>query len=368
MKNKVFISQLILFLFLQACGKKTEETQPTVKNIQETVFASGVLQADGLYKLTAQTTGYITKLNFKEGDIVTKNSVLAAVENQNNDVNLEGATQLLNIAKSNASDNAPLLIQAEENINISKEKMNFDKNLVERYKKLWKANSIAKIDYENAVLNYKTSKGNYENALENYKKLKEDAYQQVISNQTTTSIYKDAKNKMEISAVKMGKVYKKYKELGDYVKQGEVIAEIGDPNTIYALVNIDESTISKIKVGQKATIQLNTDKTTNYSGIVKEILPSFDATSQSFLCKIYFEDQLDFKIINTQLQTNILIGRQENALLIPRNYIDFGGYVQEKGKEEKTKVATKFVSSDWVQVTSGIDKNAVLITDNIKGN
>lgn len=368
MKRNLIISQIAFFLVFYSCGKKTAETKPVVKDIQETVFATGVLQAEDFYKLTSKTSGYITMMNCKEGDLVKKGDLLTKVENQNNVINLNGATQLLNIAKSNTLETAPSIAQAKENIEIAKQKMEFDKKVANRYENLWKSNSIAKIDYENAILSYNASKGNYEITVENYQKLKKDANQQVISNQTNVSVYSDAANNMAIKALSPGKVYKKYKEVGDYVRQGEVIAEIGNPDIIYALVNIDESNISKIKIGQKAILKLNTHNDTNYSGVVKEIFPSFDNASQSFLCKIYFTEPLNFKIINTQLQVNITIGEQKNAMLIPRNFIDFGGFVQEKGKAEKTKVETKFVSSSWVHVTKGIDKNTVLITDNVKGN
>ena len=98
--------------------------------------------------------------------------------------------------------------------------------------------------------------------------------------------------KFKINALQSGKVYKKYKSLGDYVRAGEVIAEIANPEAIYALVNIDESNIAKVTLGQEATIQLNTNKEKSYKAEVKEILPTFDEATQSFLCKLYFTDEL----------------------------------------------------------------------------
>jgi len=121
-------------------------------------------------------------------------------------------------------------------------------------------------------------------------------------------------------------------------------------------------------LGQAALIKLNTNKSKIYNGVVVEIYPSFDEATQSFICKINFTEELDFKIINTQLQTNIIIAKTKAALLIPRNYIDFGGFVQIKGQNQKVKVVTKFVSNEWVQILKGIDQNTVLITDNIAEN
>jgi HlyD family secretion protein len=113
-------------------------------------------------------------------------------------------------------------------------------------------------------------------------------------------------------------------------------------------------------------VQLNTHKNKNYKGKVAEILPTFNEETQSFDCKIQFTDSLDFGILNTQLQANIITGINKNALLIPRNYLDYGNLVKVKDRKEPVKVQTRFVSSEWVQVESGIDENTVLVTENIK--
>lgn len=363
------IKCVILSLFvLISCGKKTEETTPIRKDVTETVFASGVLEANNTYSLTAQTDGYLSKINFEEGDLIITGEVLAEVDNKENNFNTESAEGLYQIAQSNTSSNAPSLMQAKNNITITKSKLDQDLVQWQRYQKLWKENSVALIDFENATLQLKTSKANYESALENYKLIQQQADQQVITNKAQKEVSELMLTHNQIKALANGKVYKKYKEIGDYVKRGDVIALIGEAKTIYAKVNIDEGNIDKVKLGQAALIKLNTNKSKIYNGVVVEIYPSFDEATQSFICKINFTEELDFKIINTQLQTNIIIAKTKAALLIPRNYIDFGGFVQIKGQNQKVKVVTKFVSNEWVQILKGIDQNTVLITDNIAEN
>lgn len=355
-------------IILTACGKKTEETKPIRKDVTETVFASGILEAKNTYSLTAQADGYLVAVNFNEGDIVDASAVLAVIDNKESGFNKESANDLFAIANDNTQSNAPALLQAQNNIQLNEQKMAQDLVQLKRYKDLLATNSIAKVDYENVELQYKTAKANYDNAVENYKQLKQQAEQQVISTKVAKKINETLVSKNEIRAVVEGMVFKKYKQIGDYVKRGDVIALIGEAANIYAKVNIDESNIAKIKIGQEAVVQLNTQRDTTYKGIVTEIYPLFDDATQSFFCKIKFTETLNFKIVNTQLQSNIIIGVKKNALLIPRNYIDFGGFVQIKGNTEKTKVTTTFVSSNWVHVTSGIDENSILVTENVSSN
>jgi multidrug resistance efflux pump len=362
------ITSILSIMFLSSCGKKTEETKPIRKDVTETVFASGVLEAKNTYTLKAQTDGYLSAVNFEEGDLVGVGTVLAVVDNKENSFNNQSANDLYEIAENNTQSNAPALLQAQNTINISKQKMQLDFTQYQRYKKLWEENSVAKIDFENIELQYKTSKGNYESALENYKLIKQQANQQVISNKAMKNINRSMLSKNQIKAVVTGKIFKRYKQVGDYVTRGEAIALIGEPQNIYAKVNVDETNIGLIKVGQEAFVQLNTNKDKTYKGKIAEIYPSFDEATQSFICKITFNEPLNFMIVNTQLQSNIVVQITKNALLIPRNYVDFGGFVQLKESGKKVKITTKFNSNEWVQVVSGINENSVLVTDNIAKN
>ncbi|MVT10653.1 efflux RND transporter periplasmic adaptor subunit [Chitinophaga tropicalis] len=355
-------------LLFYSCGKKTEETKAIRKDVTETVFASGILEADNTYDLTAQADGYLTEINFEEGDTVAPGKILAVVNNNEAIFNEQSAIDLYNIARSNTLSSAPTLQQAQKTITINKQKMELDLINLKRYQKLWENNSVAKMDVDNAELQYETSKSTYESSLDNYKELQQQANKQAISTQATKNINELITGKNKVSAVIAGKVLKKYKQPGDYIKRGESIALVGNIRNTYAKVNIDEGNIGKVRVGQEAFIQLNINKDKIYKGTVQEIYPSFDDGTQSFICKIAFADSLDFTIVNTQLQSNIVVATTKNALLIPRNYLDFGGYVQVKGQKEKVKVVTKFVSNEWVQVLSGIDDNTVLITDNIAAN
>ena len=362
------VTALFSLVLLTSCGKKTEETKPVRKDVTETVFASGVLEANDTYHLTAQSDGYLVQVNFKEGDLVKSGAVLAVIDNKENVFNTQSANALYEIARSNTQVNAPALVQAKNASVVAKQKMELDSVQAGRYRKLLASNSIARIDYENLVLQYNTSKSNYESTLENYRQLRQQAEQQAITNKAQKEINSVSLNNNQLRAVVGGKVYNKYKEKGDFVKKGDVIAIIGDADFLYAKVSVDETNIHKIKAGQEAVLRLNTNTEKNYKARVGDVYPAFDEATQSFYCKLIFTDSLDFKLSGTQLEANIITGFQKNALLIPRNYLNFDGTVQVKGEKQPVKVTTRFVSADWVQVLTGIDENMLLVTDNISQN
>lgn len=352
-------------ILVSSCGKKTTETKPIRKDITETVFASGILVPDEQYNLTSLSDGYIKKLAINEGDIVSTNQLLAIVDNEQSVINAESSVELLAIAAANTNSNAPALKQAKINVELAKQRFIQDEKQAERYKKLYELNSVSKLEYENMVLNLDNSRTNLLALQENYKLLKQQADQQLIIQKSQKEANSVSKNYNEIKAVIGGKVYELKKELGDYIRKGDIIAVMGNPKKLYALLSVDESSISKVKLGQPVIIQLNTQLQKNYHGTVTEIYPAFDEQSQSFYCKVEFKDVLDFKISGTQLQGNIIIENKKNVLVIPRNYLGYGNKVKLKGGEEKI-IETGFISNDWVEIIKGLDENSIIITDKTK--
>lgn len=364
MTQKILILLCLAILF-QSCGKKLEETTPQRNDITETVFAAGILEAKNTYTLKALSDGYLESIYFEAGDTLAKGDVFAVIDNKINLYDYKGSEDLYAIALQNAAPTAPLITQAKSALQLAGVKLKQEQLQENRYRELLKSNSISKLEYETVLLNYQTAQNNYESAKETYNKALLDARQSEVSNRALKEINKVSLSNNKIVALVPGKIYERLKEPGDYVRKGDQVATIGDPQQLYAKVNIDESNIGKVTLGQQAYIQLNTKKGNVYKGKVIEILPAFDAQSQSFVCKIGFEEPLDFKIVNTQLEVNIITAHRENALLIPRRFIDYNGSVQIKGNSERTKVETAIVSDQYVEIVSGLNEDTVLIAERI---
>ena len=148
------------------------------------------------------------------------------------------------------------------------------------------------------------------------------------------------------------------------MRRGDVIAVIGDADLIYAKLSVDETNISKIKVGQEVILQLNTvkDKTT-MAASPKSILRLM--SSRNRFCKAIFNDKLDFPYCRNPASGPTLLPPPKNALVIPKVFLSYGNMVRTKDKGE-VSVKTGFISGDWVEILEGIDENTTLITDQIK--
>ena len=358
MKNSLFL--LLTLSTLVSCGTK-EEGKPVVQDIKELVFASGELEWDNSYNLTAQTDGILVNATFDVGNKVTENQIIASIDNKTNENNTASAKDLVVISKENLTDNAPALQQLQQNIKFAESKYQQDKTQAERYKRLYNSQSIAKVEYENMQLAA-------ENSLSQLNALKKQ-YQQVL--QQSKQNYINTENQLKNNQVVLGynklvvpqkgTIIKKLKFSGDYVKKGDVIAVIADENKVEGVLNVDENSIGKVKIGQTVFVQLNTNKNEVYNAKISEILAAFDEQTQSFICKVIFDKPLNTSLYGTQLEANILVGEKKNALLIPRNFLGFGNKVMVKGKDEAIIVKTGIVSTEYVEILEGITKEDVLL-------
>jgi len=344
-------------------NKEAEEVRPVVQDIQEWVFAPGQIEWDGAYNLTAQTDGILLDANFDIGTVVKTGRTIAMIDNKANIINTETTADQLVIANENLSPNAPALQQLKQNITFAEAKYQQDKLQSERYERLQKSESISKIEYENAKLAVENALSNLNAFKKQYDLLMQQAKQQKIVTKGQLKNNQVAQSYNKVIVISDGTIIKKYKSTGDYVRKGDIIATVANPNKIEILLTIDESSIHRVKLGQETKIQLNTDKAKIYTGKVNEILSAFDDASQSFICKILLTDTLSAtsNIYGTPLEGNILVGEKKNALLIPREYMGYGNKVKIKGQDTAFTIKTGIVSTDYVEVLEGISTEDILI-------
>lgn len=354
---KLKIITFAAVLVLTACSKEPE-TKPLVQDIKELVFASGQIEWKDSYNLVAQTDGILETLKLEVGDNLQAGQGLGQIQNPSNTENVLTAEQQLALAKQNSQ---PVEQQIRQNIAVAEQKYQQDKRQADRYRRLYDKQSVSKLEYESMQLAE-------DNSLSQLNGLKDQLQSvQVQNRQAVTSAQNQKANTRilqaynQLKASEKGKVIKKLKNQGDFVRRGDVIATIANQQNTEVVLNVDESSIAKVKVGQPVFVQLNTQKGTILNAKITEILTAFDETTQSFICKAKFEDSLLEPLYGTQLEANILTGEKKNALLVPRSLVGYGNVVRVKGKEESVMLQTGIVSTDFVEVLAGITKDDILL-------
>ncbi|MEI8279238.1 MAG: HlyD family efflux transporter periplasmic adaptor subunit [Bacteroidota bacterium] len=352
------ITYLILPLFftLTACGTKYQETFPKMAPITEAVFASGSIDPKDAFTLTSLYDGFILKSFASENDKVHKGQILFQLDNSQQHVQVHMAEDNLTYAKANAAENSPSLLQIKAQMDAARAKLINDSVTAARYQRLFITNSVSKQEYETAQLNYTSSLKSYSATVDNYKaterKLRLDADNSVsqLRNAVLSNQYYNLISPDEFM------VYQVYKKQGELVRKGDMVAQLGHPDSIVITMSVDEGSIDKVELGQLVLVELNTQKNKTYEAHVTKIYPRFNDNTQAYKVEARFVKILPEMIAGTQLQANIITSKKDKALLIPRVFlIDNNKVLVMHGKKpDTTFIQTGIISNEWVEVLKGV--------------
>ena len=148
-------------------------------------------------------------------------------------------------------------------------------------------------------------------------------------------------------------------EPGQVVETGEMIVQVVDTTQIEVLVAVPESRVTKIKVGDVATIKLWSDREKTYSGKVREIAPAANSATRAFDVRVAFIDADE--IVKLGMTAGVrLEGDAPASIIIPS-----GALTQMNGKNsvwviDKNNLASPRevtagqYTEDGVTITSGL--------------
>lgn len=353
---------LVAMSLLSACNSK-ETTSPIRKNIEDAVFASGYIEQENQYTVSAIADGILISIPVSEGDIITNNTTIAVIKNDVQNNQLADAQAVYNNAVTNASEDASILQQIQTKINQAKTQLSLDKTNYERFKDLYAKNSVSQLDYEKAELQYKASQNNLFGLQESYKATESDL--KLIEKRSLMQVntQKTILNDYQLTSSISGTVINVYKKQGELIRRGEAIAEIGSGAFIIKLF-VAEDDIIKVNKNQTVYVHLNTNPNETFKARISKIYPSFNTIEQSYIVEAQF-DQLPEKIFSgSQLQANIETGSSKNVLVIPTEYLIRENYVMLENGEERT-IKTGRKNSDWTEVISGLSEDDIIVKPKI---
>lgn len=342
--------------FAMGCKTKYDEVSPKIAPVTEAVFASGSIEPKDAYTVTSLSDGFIVKSYVSENDIVHDGQILFKLDNRQQNTQVAIAKNNLEYAGINAAGNSPELLQIKAQIDAAKVKMQTDSVNLERNEALYKTNSVSRQELDNAKLNYQSSYNSYLATVENYHATRNKVNQDLANSHEQLQDAVAGNQYFNLVALGESKVYQIFKKQGDLVRKGDQVAQLGNPDSIVINLDVDEGSISKVQPGQQVLVELNTEKNKTYEAYVSKIYPHFNETSQSYKVEARFVMQQPGLISGTQLQANIITGKKDKSLLIPRNYLLSDSTVLMKNgkKIDTVKITTGIASDDWIEVLSGL--------------
>jgi len=265
--------------------------------------------------MRSEIDGVIEKINFEEGDVVSKNKKLIDISTKELQLKLKIA-----IADSNLAD-----------INLKRDEKLAQKNLI----------SNAQLDQtrtraESARLNRELAKISLKKSL--------------------------------ISAPLNGTVKTRHVKVGEFVRKGDKLVEILDLSGVIVKINIPEQEILDIKIGQKIEVALYILEDKTFLGKVKNIGLEADSENRTFPIEIFVKNdssKLRPGMLARATFTKIV---DQNQIVIPRHTIiekEIGRvvYVFENGKVFQRNVKVGLTQQDQVQIINGLKIGEFIVVE-----
>lgn len=355
---KIIKLLVILLLLLNSCKDKANKIHPIKENITESVYASGIVKSLNQYQVFSLANGIVKEVLKKEGDSVKQGEAIFTLSNDAAQLNIEQAK--ITADYSTLAANAPKLNELQVQINLAKANLANQESLLQKQTNLWSKGIGTKNDLDQRELAYKNAKANYNAANIRYVDFKKQLNQQADISNKNLQISKNINSDFTIRSKINGKVYKTMKEVGEMVNMQTPVALIGDADSFLLALQVDEYDISKVKLGQKVLVTMDSYKGNVYEAQVSKIYPIMDERSRSFQIEAIFTKRPPELFPNLTCEANIIIEVKNSIITIPRNYLLDDNYVLLSNKE-KRKVITGLKDYQKVEIISGLSTEDYII-------
>ena len=288
---------------------QTSKVQPL--DLASVVSASGEIKPKTYVNVGANAFGKITRLYVKEGDKVKRGQLLAQLENVQSNADVNATEASVEAARTDAVAAGAALNTALADLNRAKsdaEKAQLD---WDRSQGLYKAALIAKSDYDSQRAAWQTAQAGLVQAqakVAQARAEKDSAERHVTQNAANLTRVPDVLKKTTYAAPFDGMITNLPVREGETVvigiqnSPGSTLMTIADMSVITAEVNVDETDVVNVKLGQPAEVMIDAIPKKTFKAIVTEIgnnaiiRSTGVSTSQQTTAS---EEAKDFKVVVT---------------------------------------------------------------------
>ncbi|MFT4752758.1 MAG: HlyD family secretion protein [Salibacteraceae bacterium] len=237
-------------------------------NITEIVSATGRIQPEREVKISPEVPGEIIELPIKEGMKVSAGDLLININPDLYQSSVSRAQAGLNSAKANMANSKARLVQSKARLTNSETNFN-------RQKKLNTDGVVSDADFDSFKSEYEVAKAEVVAAQESL----HAAEYNIKSAAATVKEATDNLKRTTIYSPMDGTVSKLNVELGERVvgtaqMAGTELMRVADLTKMEVHVEVNESDIVRVKIGDKATVEVDAYLNRKFRGTVKEIANS----------------------------------------------------------------------------------------------
>ncbi len=275
-RKKVIIGAVVLvviaaIVYANVAFKRTEGVSVTVesvakRNLESIVSASGTIRAKRTVNITSEVTGKITQLAVEEGDHVKEGQFLLEIDSRIPRNRVQGL-------QASVEQQRILQQQARTSLESATEALKLAQDEFKRQQDLLKQGIATRQDYERAENTLKLRQNDQRSAEQSIAR----SDQAIRQMNTELANAQHDLSKVTINAPIEGIITKRNVEAGETAMQGftnnpsVVLLVLADMSVIEGEIQVDETDIPQVAIGQKAKITIDAMPEKSFAGHVTEV-------------------------------------------------------------------------------------------------
>lgn len=351
--KSIILFYLLIFSVISCSKKSVEETKPTLGDVTESVYASGVIKAVGQYTVYATVNGTLQKVNVTAGQSITKGQSLFELESDKAELNTENARLTYQLSLESSRYIQDKIAEMEMKVQSSRDKLTLDESIYNRNKNIKNQGGISEVDFERVELVFKSSKINHKASKKQLAQLKAQLRNDQSKNSVNLQINQKSQSDFSVKSAFSGRLFDVLVKEGTLVTPQTPLAIIGQSDSFLLELEVDENDMVRVSTGQKVLVTMDSYKGQVFEAVIDKIYPIMNERSRTFKIEASFIKPPQKLYPNLTAEANIIIQIKQNAITIPKSYLIEGKYVLVN-KEEKREVKTGLSDYQKVEIISGL--------------
>lgn len=350
---------IIVFLIFISCKDKLEQTTPTIGNVTESVYASGIIKSKDQYIVFSTVSGILKKIDVVAGQSVSTGQLLFELEDDKADLSTQNARLTYQLSQNENHYIQDKMAEMEFKVQQARDKMLVDKSVFDRNNRIKQYNIISEVEFEKVTLAYTSSKLNLQTAQKQLSQLKSQLNFDQKKNNILLKIGEKTQNDFQIKSAFSGQVFDVLVKEGTLISPQIPLAIIGQKNNFILELEVDENDMAQIKLNQSILVTLDSYKNKVFDAKIYKIYPIMNERSRTFKIEASFVTLPPKLYPNLSAEANIIIQIKKNTITIPRNYLLKGDSLQVS-KSEKRKVKIGLSDYKNIEIVEGLKANEII--------
>ena len=268
------------FYFKRQTGTAVNAEALRTRDLESIVSASGKIQPKTQVNISANTTGRVTRLAVDEGQRVKTGQFLLEIDPRSLQGQLERGEASVAAAQSSLLQSRTSVEQARTNVEQAQAQLTLAQQTLKRQQDLWKDGLTTKQDLEQAENDVKVREADLK-AREADVKSRQQAIQtseeQIKQEQASLATTRYTLTQVIMTSPIDGLVTRRNIEQGETAvmgtmnNAGTVLLTIADMSVLDAEVEVDETDIPEVSLGQPAKVTIDAVPDRTFKGHVTEI-------------------------------------------------------------------------------------------------